>query len=200
MEVTKSDKEILQLTLRDRRFFSLFYKKYFKKIYSYTLAKNNFNQDIAEDIVSSVFMKALEKIESVKLEDKYDNSILPWLYTIARNMILNNWALQKKQSANVSYDEDIDSGDIAEGVGVKSVGSLSSKPDYDAEIDFEDNRDKLKDALNQLDEIGKDIVIKRIYDELQFNEIAEILQMQEAAVKMRYYRAIEYVTKIIKFG
>jgi RNA polymerase sigma factor (sigma-70 family) len=200
MEVTKTDKEILELTLKDRRFFSLFYQKYFRKIYSYCITKNNYNRELTEDIVSAIFMKALEKIDTVKLDKEHEFSLLPWLYTIARNTVLNSWASQKKQSNMVTYNDDLEHSDDAGEPISKSDGQYSANPDWDAEIDYAHDSDKLKSAIMQLDEIAKDIVWKRTYDELQFNEIAELLDMQEAAVKMRYYRAIEFVTKTVKNG
>jgi RNA polymerase sigma-70 factor (ECF subfamily) len=197
----KTDQEILQLTIQDRRFFSMFYKKYFAKIYSYCLSKNNYNREVTEDIVSAVFMKAIEKIDTVILNAQYDYSLLPWLYTIARNTVLNSWVKQKKEDQGIQYNDDIASGIGQDGYDeADDDNSISTNPDYDAQIDFEHDSEKLKMAICQLDEISKDIVWKRTYDELQFNEIANLLGMQEAAVKMRYYRAIEYVTKLIKNG
>jgi RNA polymerase sigma-70 factor (ECF subfamily) len=200
MEVTKTDNEILELTLKDRRFFSLFYKKYFSKIYSYCLTKNNYNRELTEDIVSTIFMKALEKIDNVVLDETHDFSILPWLYTIARNTVLNSWASQKKENNLVTYNDDLEHGDESTESISKSDSSYSVNPDWDAEITYDKDKNKLKNAIMQLDEVAKEIVWKRTYDELQFNEIAQILGMQEAAVKMRYYRAIEFVTKIVKNG
>jgi RNA polymerase sigma-70 factor (ECF subfamily) len=197
----KSDAEILELTLKDRRFFSLFYKKYFSRIYTYCLTKNNYNRDLTEDIVSTVFMKALEKIDTVVLNKDYDYSLLPWLYTIARNTVLNSWSKQKKDDQGIQYNDDVSS-ETSLGFEDQDLGSgdsaMSTNPDYDSQIDFEHDSEKLKNAIAQLDEVSKDIVWKRTYDELQFNEIAELLGMQEAAVKMRYYRAIESVTKLVK--
>jgi len=197
----KLDAEILELTLKDRRFFSLFYKKYFSRIYTYCFTKNNYNRDLTEDIVSTVFMKALEKIDKVVLNKDYDYSLLPWLYTIARNTVLNSWSKQRKDDQGIQYNDDVSS-ESSLGYDDQDLGSgdssMSTNPDYDAQIDFEHDSEELKKAISQLDEVSKDIVWKRTYDELQFNEIAELLDMQEAAVKMRYYRAIENVTKLVK--
>ena len=42
--------------------FSDLYEKYFKKVYTYALLKNNWNTYIAKDITTTTFLKAFENI------------------------------------------------------------------------------------------------------------------------------------------
>lgn len=178
----RSDQEILDLVKEDPHYFSLFYEKYFDTIYKFCSLKLNFNKELTEDIVSQVFLKSLENISKVKLKENDRGSLLPWLYTIARNLIYDHWRKGKTRK-NVELDEEI----------------LSSKNrsmnDTAEEIDQESQSQKLKEAISELDDTASEIVFMKVYEERNFNEIAKLKKMNESAVKMRYYRAIEKVAK-----
>lgn len=171
------DKKLLELTLKDRKHFAHIYNKYFDKIYKYCNLKLNFRREETEDAVSQIFVSALTNIEKVNIEE--NGTLLPWLYTIARNQV---YGMYRKKSS-ISVDEEV----------------IYSAPDrdlgFEKEIENSNSEDYIKEILAELDQESIDICFLKIYEDMKFNQIAQQLDLKESAVKMRYYRAIEYVNK-----
>jgi RNA polymerase sigma-70 factor, ECF subfamily len=78
--------------------FTAVYNEYKHRIYSYILYRVDRDQDLAEDIVSDIFLKAYEKF------DTYDQSyaISTWLYTIARNTLIDNYR-RRKETIDIEF-------------------------------------------------------------------------------------------------
>jgi RNA polymerase sigma-70 factor (ECF subfamily) len=83
--------------------FSFYYKKYYPKLIYYT-SKMCKDQQKAEDVTIESFMTAFEKIDKYESEKSQFST---WLFTIARNIMLQEIKNQKKSvSIDVEYDED----------------------------------------------------------------------------------------------
>jgi RNA polymerase sigma-70 factor (ECF subfamily) len=68
------------------------------KIYSFVFFKVNDNE-VAEDIVSDVFISALNKVSSFRVDE--GSSVSAWLYKIAHNKVIDYYRTNKQH-------EDID--------------------------------------------------------------------------------------------
>ncbi|TAL19526.1 sigma-70 family RNA polymerase sigma factor, partial [Patescibacteria group bacterium] len=66
--------------------FRKFYETHFNKIYRFVLFRVG-NRELAEDLVSEIFVKALKAFPS------YDESRSrsSWIFTIARNHLINHY-------------------------------------------------------------------------------------------------------------
>jgi RNA polymerase sigma-70 factor (ECF subfamily) len=73
-----------KITLQDSEAFSQLYNLYVKKIYAYTLGILK-SPALAEDVTQDTFVKLWEHAASIQT----DRSVLPFLFTIARNLSLN---------------------------------------------------------------------------------------------------------------
>ena len=74
------------------------YQKYAREVYLYLL-KLSKNPSVAEDLMQTTFLKAVEKQDSFKGKSK----ISTWLCAIAKNEYLNEW--KKKENQNLSLEE-----------------------------------------------------------------------------------------------
>jgi len=95
--------ELVERAKTDDRAFTILYDYYFPKIYGY-IYKRVGNFDLAEDLVSSIFLKVFTNIGAYK-EQGY--SFSAWVYRIATNKLIDHYrkAGQKKV---VSLDEVVD--------------------------------------------------------------------------------------------
>jgi RNA polymerase sigma-70 factor (ECF subfamily) len=185
----KSDKEILELVREDLHYFSMFYEKYFDKIYKYCNVKLNFQKEETEDAVSKVFLKAVEHIQEFDLNEG-KTSILPWLYTIARNTVYDTWRAKGRAGKIRLDDEDLNK----EHAGFMKDPSSSMKK-IEENIDKEAGVKEVKEAMKVLNEKTSEIIYLKIEHEMTFVEIAAELEISESAAKMRYYRGLKKVTK-----
>jgi RNA polymerase sigma-70 factor (ECF subfamily) len=149
--------------------FTVLYDEYVKKIYDF-LYYRTLNKHLAEDLTSQTFLKALERIKSYKPGLSAFNT---WLYTIARNTLVDYFRAQKPA-------EPLD--DILEKPSAKNMVK-----EIGAKMDLE----KVEKLLEELEPEQKEIILLRVWDGLSFKEIAEVLGKSEAASKMQFGRSIK---------
>lgn len=152
---------------RNTEAFGSLYDAFVKKIYDFVYYKT-LNREVAEDIVSLVFIKAWQKINQFK-----GGSFSAWLYMIARNAVTDHYRRDKK---NIDIDDCWD---------------LSDDNDFLVKVDTDLNLESLRGALTGLNSRERDILIMRFWQDLSFAEIAERLEKKEGAVKMACGRALQ---------
>jgi len=148
--------------------FGVLYDRYLDKIYRFIYYKT-FSKEVAEDLTSDVFHKALEKIGSF---DGEKGTWSAWLYRIARNRVIDHYRTTKTA---------VPLEDIFE-VGVD---------DRTAEaLDATRALKQVKDYLETLSPKQREIITLRVWEEKSYREIAEIIGGSEDSVKMAFSRII----------
>lgn len=148
--------------------FGVLYDRYLDKIYRFIYYKT-FHREVAEDLTSEVFMRALEKIETV---DPDRGSFSTWLYQIARNRVIDHYRTNRTH-------EDVD--DLFDlGVDERTPETLDAIRQLDAVTEY----------LSTLSGKQREIIILRVWEEKSYKEIAEIVGGTEDSVKMNFSRSI----------
>lgn len=159
----------------DREAFSEIYKLYFAKIYKY--CKFNTNDDSeAQDICQETFVKAWKNIKKFDSE-RPDWSIQAFLFTIARNLIIDG-SRRKKELHLEEYLE------------------IETNEDFYENIDRKNNIDLVKEALSKLEEIERQIIILRYFEEMDTKQIANILGIKDGALRVRLHRTMDKLKQI----
>ena len=78
----------------DNKSFDMLYEKYADKIYKFIYLKTS-NVEVAQDIVSEVFLSVLDNIDSFNLDE--NSSFNSWIYRIAYNKIVDFYKKSEKQ-------------------------------------------------------------------------------------------------------
>ena len=156
----------------------LLYERYNRALFSFFYRKTKQPQ-LSEDLVQSVFERML------KYRTTYSGSgaFTTWMFSIARNAHIDHFRKEKRRKEDEILDEE---------------RIVSETPSGYAEMD-ERNRKKLllEQALDQLDEEKKEVVILSRYEGLRYQEIAEIQGVSESAVKVRMFRAMKELKDIV---
>lgn len=148
--------------------FTQLYDTFIQKIFQYIYYKTT-HKETAEDLTSVTFTKALERIGSF---DASKGSFSSWLYTIARNSVIDHYRVQKP------------------GVNIEDVWGLAGSEDIERDAEARQQLREVEQYLKQLKPQQRDIVILRVWDQLSYAEIAEITGLSEANCKMTYSRTI----------
>ena len=153
------------------------YLRYRSKIYGY-LYNHLRNREDAEDLLSDVFAKIVEKIGS------YDSSkatYSTWIFTITRNTLISFYRLNSSNAEMVGYDN------------VTLVDE-----DIGPEENFlkEESMNLLAECLEQLPKRDKDIIIARYYYDYSFRKIGELMGLTESNARVIHMRAVEKLRKI----
>lgn len=122
------------------------------------------NQDDALDIVQDAICKALSSSKS--LNDP--NAIKSWFYRIVVNTSLDY--IRKNKRLLYVEDEDLE---------VIGPSKSDQYEDYD-----------LQKALEKLPTMSKTIITLRFFEDMTFEEIAQILDLNINTVKTRFYTSI----------
>lgn len=153
--------------------FTTLYQKYYPKLIYFTNKICN-DQKKAEDISTDSFLIALEKI------DKYDSEksqFSTWLFTIAKNLTLQELKNSKKSiSMDVEFDD--------EGTTMKDF--FNSKEDLDTEL-FHDifikKAEIMKRHMADLKEPYKTVIEMREIQKMAYQDIADKLGRNLSTIK-----------------
>ena len=142
------------------------YQKYRKEIYLYlySLCKNS---SLAEDLLQETLLKAL-----LSLPDDHTN-MRAWLYLVARNLFFNYYRREKEK---VPLGE------------VQQIQNTASQEVLEGILKEEKNR-LLYQAMNELEERKREILLMQYFGGLSQKEIAAILKMTPENVRVLSYRA-----------
>ena len=151
--------------------FTFFYKKYYPKLIYYT-SKMCGDSQKAEDVSTTAFMTAFEKVE------KYDRTkaqFSTWLFTIAYNMMLQDIKTNKK---TVSIDIEIDE----EGTTLKDF-IPEDNSDYSAVELSERKAEIMKEEISKLKEPYRKVIEMREIKKMAYKDIASELGKNLSTVK-----------------
>lgn len=139
------------------------------------------NKVDAEDLAQEVFIKAFNSLKGFRLESDFGT----WLHRIAVNQWLN---LQKKNSRVniVSLDEPISTGD---GKISREIMDENMSKDPLASLEKVELRTMVRQALDQLNQEHRLVLVLRDMEGYSYDEIAVITQCSLGTVKSRINRA-----------
>lgn len=162
----------------DRTEFARMVDVYSAQIYRLALKMLNNPQD-AEDILQETFIKAFRHIKGFNGR----SSISTWLYRIATNEALMH--LRRKRSDQVSIDEPVET---LEGE-LEPIQLIDWCCLPEEELLSSEGRELLDKAAAELPESLKIVFLLRDIEGLSTQEVGEILNLSETAVKTRLSRA-----------
>ena len=143
------------------------------------------NSEDTLDVSQDVFLKVYKSIGTFKGDSEFST----WLYRIAKNTALD-FVRRRKQNV-LSIDS---SGDENEGMDIADSNE-STSPEK-AVLSNERNQ-KLYDAIKQLSDEHREVIILRDINNYSYEEISQKLQIETGTVKSRLSRARESLRKIL---
>lgn len=181
----KNDKELLKKIRRgDQESFKIFYNLEFEKIYRFVSFKIN-NSAEAEEIVQDVFFKFWDYMRSSSKE--VDNA-LGLLYRIARHRIVDYYRKHGVKPKVLSLDIE---------QGFKLADEMVSDKDIENELDISFEIKSIEEAMAELPDDYKDVLIMRFVREMKAREIAGVMDKSEGAARVMIHRALKLLKKIL---
>lgn len=162
----------------DRTEFAHMVDAYSGSIYRLALKMLNNPQD-AEDILQETFIKAFRGLKGFDGR----SSISTWLYRIATNEAL--MVLRKKRPDTISIDEPVETEEGEQ--EPRQIVDWCCLPED--ELLSAESRAYLDKAITALPENLKVVFLLRDIEELSTQEVADVLNLSETAVKTRLSRA-----------
>ncbi|CAB1073764.1 hypothetical protein D1AOALGA4SA_1937 [Olavius algarvensis Delta 1 endosymbiont] len=132
----------------------------------------------AEDITQDVFLKAFQKVSSVKDATKFRS----WLYSITMNRIRDFQRKKRFRSLFKKEDHNIESEPV-EAAGAEQPEALEQvlKKDFWRQVGL---------ILERLPKMEREVFLLRFFDQLSIKEIAGVLKKNDSTIKTHLYRAL----------
>ncbi|OHD56731.1 MAG: hypothetical protein A2Y33_06470 [Spirochaetes bacterium GWF1_51_8] len=162
------DKWAIDSSNGDRNAFAKLYDFYMKPIYRFIYFRT-YNRGLAEDLTAQAFLKAIENIASY---DRKKGKFSSWLYRIARNLVIDHYRSRRKT------------------MGLDETWEIASDIDLEEDAGRKEQIEQLKGLLTTLSGEQREVVMMRVWQDLSYTEIAEIMGKSEAGCKMMFSRAV----------
>jgi RNA polymerase sigma-70 factor (ECF subfamily) len=175
----------------ERDAYRVLVERYQKRVYNlaYSLLKN---REDAADIAQDAFVKAYRSLEGFK----GDASFYTWIYRITNNLCID-FLRKAGPAAKVEYSEEMSDDSSAEaqaGVGVLS-SRLGTNPQRSALR--RELAEKMEEALAQLPEKHRAILVLREVDGLSYEELAQVFEIPKGTVMSRLFHARTKMQEIL---
>jgi RNA polymerase sigma factor (sigma-70 family) len=169
IKVMETDRQLLEDA--DPASFGTLFERHGRAVYNYCFRRTA-DWAAAEDLASVVFLEAWRRRKDVRLEG---DSLLPWLYGVATNVVRNrNRALRRYRRALERFSHEVEA-DFADDVAER--------------VDDERQMRGVLEAIRVLPKREQDVLALCVWSELSYEEAAVALNVPVGTVRSRLFRA-----------
>jgi RNA polymerase sigma-70 factor, ECF subfamily len=184
--MARSDVQLmLDVKSGDARSFELLLQKYRTPLINF-LYRMVRDRASAEDLAQEVFLRVYRARKDYVASAKFTT----WLFRIATNLALNAVRDGRYHQLEISLDQRVSTGDANE-VEAPMLDVADRKPGIEQQLVDRDRVAMIRQAINKLPEKQRVAVLLHKYHELDYDEIARILECSESALKSLLFRAYE---------
>lgn len=162
----------------DRQAFGQLVERYSGAVYNLSYRMLGSIQD-AEDATQEIFLRAYTRLESYDRGRKFST----WLLSVASNYCIDR--IRRRRYAWVTLD------DVA-------FSLPSSGPGPERSLLQREQRETVQQAITALPEAYRLVTVLRYWQDLSYNEIAEVTGLTEATVKTRLHRARKMLAELLE--
>ncbi len=157
--------------------FRLLLGQYQERIY-WHVRKMVIDHDDANDVTQEIFVKIWKNLDKFR----EDSKLFTWIYRIATNECLN-FLNKKKRRSIIPLEE--------------GTSELSTQLDAGSHISGDEIQLILQKAILTLPDKQRAVFNMKYFDELKFDEIADITGTSVGALKASYHLAVKKIEKFI---
>ncbi len=156
--------------------FEKIYNEFFPAIYRYTAFRAP--EDVAEDLVADVFVKAWEKLHQYKRHRGVP--FAAWLFRIARYTVIDSY---RQHEAFSEVSEELMDPDMLNRA--------------DASVRTKEVLHIVRKALSELPKRYREVLMLSYIADLSHEEVARVLRLTEGAVRVLKFRALKKLSSLL---
>jgi RNA polymerase sigma-70 factor (ECF subfamily) len=181
-----SDEELMRRTQNgDRVAYSLLYERYSSSVLSY-LYRMLGNVEDVESIGQEVFLRAFRFAATYRYPQKFST----WLFTITRNLAINN-ARRKKRSPVRSFTElKIENAETS-GDPKQVAEAASTNPEKREQIAL------MLKALDDLPHDQREVIVLGVFHDLSYAQMEEITGTKAVTLRSRMFHGLRKLAKLL---
>ena len=161
--------------MTDEENFERLFRAHYGDLLAYAVRRCPTRQD-AEDVVAETFVVAWRRLHELPPGDRKRL----WLFGTARLVRLNHSRGRRRRDGLVDR-----------------IRSLTPSPAHDDPADDMHHSEQLRDALGRLPERDREVLQLQAWEGLTADEIAQVLEISEAAVWKRLQRARDRLVELL---
>lgn len=137
------------------------------------------NHPVAEELAQEVFLRVYRSRSTYEPAAKFTT----WLFRIATHLALN-WLRDGKHEKSQERLDDNEAGEAPRDV-------IDRKPSVEQKLVNRARMEEIRRAIAELPEKQRAAVLMHKYEEMDYSQIAKVLNCSESAVKSMLFRAYE---------
>ncbi len=139
----------------------------------------------AQDLTQEVFLRVFRSLKSFRVGE---GSFTVWLARLSRNLLIDHYRRTKLERATDSIENQLPMLEEKTAMSARSDGLLAAR----------EAGELLQKALQKLSPELRETVILRDLEEMEYREIAQVLNVPEGTVKSRLSRGRAELTRILR--
>ncbi len=139
----------------------------------------------AQDLTQEVFLRVFRSLKNFRAGE---GSFSVWLGRLARNLLIDDYRKNKLDRASDSLEERLPTIENTTATAARADGMLAGR----------EASEMLQAALQKLSPELRETVILRDLEELEYREIAQVLEIPEGTVKSRLNRGRADLARIVR--
>jgi len=154
---------------------SVLYDRYGKRLYNY-FVKISFDRESSNDMLQTTFLRMIIYRHSYK----NDKPFQAWIFQIARNVFADELKKNKLKTSDH--------------IDVYNIDKGSS----DDAFELEQKEKILHQAMSKLNKESREILVLSRFQDMKYEQIAQVLDLTVSAVKVKVHRAIKKLREYYK--
>lgn len=179
------DEELVGMVLKDKNIFAEIIARWEDRLGNFVRRRTRASGEDVEDLLQNVFIKVYLNLNAFDQSLKFSS----WIYRICYNEIVSDY--RKKKIREHFNFEDLELND-----DTKISELLGDNTNILNTVHNEVEVEKIKAAINNLDDKYKEVITMRFLEEKEYEEISDILQVPVGTVSTLIYRARKELIKL----
>jgi len=167
----------------DRAAFSNLVLEHQRSIFLHALRLCRGDEQLARDVTQKTFLSAWKG----RSDFRGESALRTWLFRITHNLALNELRRAHRRREQLNLDE--------EPVELGSVPATAPE-----QLEEARQRSALRDAVYSLSERQRDVALLRLYEDMSFPEIGEVLGITANNAKVNFHHASKSLQRQLARG
>ena len=143
------------------------------------------NDSEAQDLTQDVFLRVFKSLRSFR---SGEGSFAVWLMRLTRNLLIDNYRRGKQERATDSIEDQLPVLEEAAAMSARTDGLLAGR----------EASEILQAGLEKLSPELRETLILRDLEEMEYREIAQVLNVPEGTVKSRLNRGRAELARVLR--
>lgn len=166
---------------REPEAMNRFFDIYYDRVYAHVVHLMR-DAHQAEDLTQEAFLRLNSVVD--RLDPERDPT--PWVFTVVTNCVRDHW--RSRQHKQKQRQVTMDDGDVSH--------LANGRNGVDKHLERQDDQIAIQQAMQELSEADRQVILLRNYEELDTATIAAMLEATPEAIRQRHSRAVGRLGKV----